>query len=154
MFFERGRTMYKLWKMNTITFVLQLLIATALWIATDGFGDFWLCGLAFSYFIIAGIAIFTNHDTVFGEFASAAIAMVLVGLIDGFSSSIPIAALILGFLITMNVVADSARIEGAKENFWLLFMVALPFGIGTIIGGALLFGPSRLKKVATDHTDK
>jgi len=149
--------MYKMWKINTIAFVLQLLIATALWIATDGFGNFWLCGLALSYFVIAGIAICTNHDTIFGEFASAAIALVLVGLmtpLDVFSSSISIVALILGFLITMNVVADSARIDGAKESYRLLFMVALPFGIGTIIGGALLFGPWLLRKVAADHADR
>lgn len=121
--------------------VLQLLIAFGVGMAGGAFDVFWLCGLALIYCLIAIVAIIIGRYTTFGEFASAAIVALVVALGGSFdlaTVALPLMILFVVFMVVISLVTDSTQKAGAKENFWLLFAVALPLGIGAVIGGTIL----------------
>lgn len=134
--------MYTVWKYNTMASVLQVLIALGVGMAGGAFDVFWLCGLAIVYVLIAIVAAVIGRLTAFSEFIGAAIialSIALGGSFDLATVALPLMILYVVFMVIIGLMADGAQKAGAKENFWLLFAVALPLGIGTVIGGVFLF---------------
>ena len=132
--------MFKLWKMNTITFVLQLVIAGIICLAMADATFFELLSTIVFIYVAFAVASIPRNITIFGSFVGAAIVgfVVLWIALPNEPLDLFILVSILVVLVVASLVADSARTDGAKENFWLLFVTAFPVGIGTIVGGILL----------------
>lgn len=130
--------MEKVWKDNTKAFVLQVVIAGFLGALFDGTGIL----VRFIMFVVAFIvaAGFSFKSlTMVGEFLSAALlSAVIASILAPGEFTEPIVYISLFALVAIvSLIADTARRSGAKENFFLLFLVAIPFGIGTILGSAI-----------------
>lgn len=131
--------MYKLWKMSTIAFVLQLVIAGIIYLTMADDSFIAMLSTAIFIYTVFAIASLPRSMTIFGSFVGAAIVGFVVLWIGSPEETIDVFFLvcILVVGIAASLMADSARIDGAKENYWPLFVTAL-YGIGPLVGGILL----------------
>ena len=116
-------------------FALQLIFGGLIYGLTKN-----LLYASFAAFVVA-ILLLLLTTPMTGRFwvvTAAALGAISLGC---FAADYPIWSFIymLSVMAVSLIAAKRAKGKGAKESFPLLFTAALPFGIGTVIGGAILF---------------
>ena len=127
--------MYKfLWNENNIVFALQLIFGGGVYGLTRN-----LLYASFAAFVVATMLLLLTTPMTgrFWVVIAAALGATSLGCFVGdfptwgffYATSV---------LVISLITAKRAKGRGAKESFFLLFTAALPFGVGTVIGGATL----------------
>lgn len=130
---KKGNEMLRLWKYSSAIFAVQAVVAGITYYFTGDVKNAAFAA-AFATFAFALVTSFTFAAAFIAAFAftlavtpASALALTLIAL--------TLVALVFGFAI---LTAFEVRECGAKEPMVLLFIAALPLGVGTIIGGVIL----------------
>jgi len=141
--------MYILWKWNTIIFVSLVLISAITYLITDNISWIVVAVLIASAVLFFGALALSYVNP---SFDARVDCLALVGL-SGAYLSVPLAYAALGMIvgsatvvclftavvaIAVIVIAIRQVRDETREKILSLFASALPLGIGTIIGGAIL----------------
>ena len=128
--------MFQLWKVSSTVLLLQAVTGLVVYEITR---DAALAGV-FVAFITCGVvfvAAFRVSLTVLFVALAAALATALYVMI----ATLMLSAFFIGFagvFIAVHGAAVEQKKQGAKEPTPFLFLAAMPLGIGTILGGAIL----------------
>lgn len=131
--------MYKLWKASTIVFVFQFVVGASVYVETGGLAFSVFCTV-FTTFLIASRYLINDDGGVEMVALPATVAMTAVFMATLGTSSSGVTSVIVALIsvwLTYLVVRIGVRDKGVrdrKEPWPLLFVVALPLGIGTIAG--------------------
>jgi len=131
--------MFKIWKANTITFVFQIVMGAVVYMTTDG--NVYAAWLVAALSALA-IAVIGFGTPVFYIAMAAFMPAALRGLSADFDLPEVIVSVLNVALMTTFAVAQERR-EGVQGAFPLLFLAALPFGIGSVLAG-IIMGARRL----------
>jgi hypothetical protein len=134
--------MLKIWKCSTFIFLVQVVAATVYYTTHD-------FKIAMIVVTIQTVITFISISTLNLEtFVTIALSVCAFSIITFILTSLTtfvlviIATMILTVFIIATVIIAVLAIESFtiknKENFWPCFIAAMPLGIGTVAGGAIL----------------
>jgi hypothetical protein len=149
--------MYRLWKENTIVFAFQTIVACIAYVFSSNI-PIVAALAAFVAFLIFVATIFdaesfnvTDVGAIRGAALTAAFAAVaalfalsvVVGVhasVTNFITIFIIAVVLIAFTVVLTIAAvwRAQKEDEVEDAFPLLFVTALPLGIGTVMGGAIL----------------
>lgn len=140
----KGNEMFKVWRMSTIVFVFQLALGLAVFAETKSvFGSAGVVVIV-TFLLVLGITSRFDIDNLFGALVSALFAATAVMLATIISAHWTAAA---GVVVSVTALAlttcAAAQVAYATDSHkiepWLLlFVAALPLGVGTALGGCVL----------------
>lgn len=125
----------ELWEINTFILTVQAIYGGVAYLST---GDVTVAATAAS---AAALVLVITAPTSTAALAalSALAATAIIALIGfaAFSAKVLIALAVFAFATPVGA-AIAAEKEGFRQPFWLLCLLAMPGGIGTVVGGLLL----------------
>lgn len=137
-----GIEMFKLWKASTIAAVIIAAAAGAAYAAGGDLTSPMVAGVlaALAVFVVAlGTSGYVAATSTAVTAASSLVVFALFrqttltyGRISSFEIITPLA---IGVVATLVLAVVNAKEDGAEESYLELVLAALPFGIGTVLGG-------------------
>jgi len=145
--------MYKLWKWSAMVFMLQACTGAMAYLAA---GSMWAVTGAITIFpmlIALGLPERDRTGMLYNLcLIAATITMIVVAIVYAFQQSVTggVILTMMGILAIISLALTTVREfqgSGSKDPILLLFIMALPLGVGVIVGGAVL-----LWRKYRDHT--
>lgn len=136
--------LFQFWKSNTMIFLLQLIIGVGTYIETNSMLVVAVvCAVpAFLFGLVSESRAPAEKTFLSLSAGLAPIGLVLGDLPAPFTGIVVILVCIAGFAAASLVKGK----DGSKVNLFLLFLTALPLGIGTIVGGGTLLYQRRMRR--------
>lgn len=135
--------MFNIWRTTTVVFVLQLALGLSWFADTKSVFGSAAVVVIVTVLLLSGLT--TNFDTdhLFGALVSAlfaATAVMLAAISTHWAAAAGVAISVVVLALTTYAAAQLAyATEPQKTEPWpLLYIAALPLGIGTVLGGSIL----------------